>query len=637
MECPICIYTTKSMIYCTFCEEKCCKKCLHRIFNDQESVACLYCKKEWTRKFIREKLGITYLSKEYKKFNEKKGFEYERSLLPATLLVIKERESIKKKQAEIDDVNEEIDIIRSARCKSYNMHLFNKEKLDKELNSSKLYHSKYIKQLNDIIHFGKEELVNIEKNDINIKKTKMLKLILKIKKKEKISSNKNYKLNTVDLKNKINTHVENMEKLSCEYNIDLIKLKDKRRNLLIELRNGGDVVVPDKNYTRNFIRSCPDGNCRGYLSTQWKCGLCNKHTCSKCITIKNDENHECNNDDVETAKLLKDNTKPCPKCSTGIFKIDGCDQMWCTQCHTAFSWKSGQIQTRVHNPHYYQWLRENNSNNNIQPDGNVYVCGQALTNTTYSRVNMLLSSLSKILHNYNIEKDGTTVTIIKKNTEILNELDRIFACYVLTTIHIQEILVPRFRTDDINNNLELRVKYLQNEIDEDMFKTKVQRSNKLHEKKKEIYDVLILVVTALTEIVLRMYNTLPFDFCKKIINPHNGTYNRESMYLHSKNQNDNIYIGCKYDGCIDLTDSLNECLKISKEIPELAKYTNECLNDISFSYNNSKYVLDLDINKICNYSANCTLQRSRFVRHNYTFNQNIIFRTENQKNKDYGN
>ena len=151
-----------------------------------------------------------------------------------------------------------------------------------------------------------------------------------------------------------------MEKLSHEYNIHLIKLKNKRSNLLIELRNGGDVVVPDKNYTRNFIRSCPDGNCRGYLSTQWKCGLCNKHTCSKCITIKNDENHECNNDDVETAKLLKDNTKPCPKCSTGIFKIDGCDQMWCTQCHTAFSWKSGQIQTRVHNPHYYQWLRENN-------------------------------------------------------------------------------------------------------------------------------------------------------------------------------------------------------------------------------------------------------------------------------------
>ena len=39
--------------------------------------------------------------------------------------------------------------------------------------------------------------------------------------------------------------------------------------------------------------------------------------------------------------------------------------MWCTQCHTAFSWKSGQIQTRVHNPHYYEWLRENNSNNNV--------------------------------------------------------------------------------------------------------------------------------------------------------------------------------------------------------------------------------------------------------------------------------
>jgi hypothetical protein len=34
--------------------------------------------------------------------------------------------------------------------------------------------------------------------------------------------------------------------------------------------------------------------------------------------------------------------------------------MWCIECKTAFSWSKGTIENgTVHNPHYYQWMREN--------------------------------------------------------------------------------------------------------------------------------------------------------------------------------------------------------------------------------------------------------------------------------------
>ena len=92
---------------------------------------------------------------------------------------------------------------------------------------------------------------------------------------------------------------------------------------------------------------CSKEDCRGYLNNEWKCGVCDTFTCSKCnINIVGTiDNHECNKEDVETFSLLKKDTKSCPKCNTSIFKIDGCDQMWCTQCHTAFSWRTGRIET----------------------------------------------------------------------------------------------------------------------------------------------------------------------------------------------------------------------------------------------------------------------------------------------------
>ena len=63
---------------------------------------------------------------------------------------------------------------------------------------------------------------------------------------------------------------------------------------------------------------------------------------------------------IATAKMIKDSSRGCPGCGERISKIDGCDQMWCPSCHVAFSWRTGEIENgRIHNPHYYQWMRAN--------------------------------------------------------------------------------------------------------------------------------------------------------------------------------------------------------------------------------------------------------------------------------------
>ena len=106
--------------------------------------------------------------------------------------------------------------------------------------------------------------------------------------------------------------------------------------------------------------SCPCNDCKGFLDDKSTCGTCEKHFCKDCnvqIDPDADDKHVCDEDTKKTIKMLKRDSKPCPKCPTVIHKIDGCDQMWCPECKTAFSWKNGTIETRVHNPHYYEYLR----------------------------------------------------------------------------------------------------------------------------------------------------------------------------------------------------------------------------------------------------------------------------------------
>jgi hypothetical protein len=122
-----------------------------------------------------------------------------------------------------------------------------------------------------------------------------------------------------------------------------------------------------KRSSKEYVTKCPNPNeCRGILNQDNKCSLCELTVCNDCNVIKGftdeeNETHECKTDDIETAKLIRKQTKPCPKCGAPISKIDGCDQMWCPVegCDTAFSWRTGFVDNGVrHNPHYYQRQRE---------------------------------------------------------------------------------------------------------------------------------------------------------------------------------------------------------------------------------------------------------------------------------------
>lgn len=114
-----------------------------------------------------------------------------------------------------------------------------------------------------------------------------------------------------------------------------------------------------KSSGKKTVRMYPCPSCTGFVnSATMRCIKCDGEMCSACHMAKPDA-HKCKAEDVKTVEVLKRDTKPCPKCHIPIHKIDGCDQMWCIECHTAFSWRTLAIETaRIHNPHYNQFMRE---------------------------------------------------------------------------------------------------------------------------------------------------------------------------------------------------------------------------------------------------------------------------------------
>lgn len=115
--------------------------------------------------------------------------------------------------------------------------------------------------------------------------------------------------------------------------------------------------------TRQFTRKCPTPTCKGFMNV-WSdnknhyCGLCKKVYCDECNQSWK-RGHACDEEVRSTFQLIQRDSRPCPKCGEMITKIiGGCDQMFCTGCKTAFSWRTGEIETgRIHNPHFFEEKR----------------------------------------------------------------------------------------------------------------------------------------------------------------------------------------------------------------------------------------------------------------------------------------
>lgn len=231
---------------------------------------------------------------------------------------------------------------------------------------------------------------------------------------------------------------------------------------------------------KKFVMKCTAGDCRGFLSEKYVCGLCTVAICKDChavlptsagiAVLPTDEEeplptHACDPNEVATIIELNRSTKPCPKCHVRIFKTEGCDQMFCISCHTAFSWRTGEVELGViHNPHYFQALREGNIHDprHRQDHGG---CGPM---PSYYAICAITRSL-------------------------VSEDRKLIETYYQQFLHHRQVTLLNLTIRE--DRTRERIKYLIGEVDEKPFKQKLYVSHQHSLRKREERQIMDSYVT----------------------------------------------------------------------------------------------------------------------------------------------
>lgn len=421
MSCEVCCEnfnkSSRSKIVCPYCPFSACSGCSERYLLDTTQDAhCMACHKGWSREILVNNFTQKFVSHGYKARRESLLLEREKSLMPATQPYVEIERQIRRITADIAHKRKEL------------------EGLNREWQKIESLPLGPLAVENGLVH----------------------------------------EFDALILRHKLGQ--EQRKKVS-NVMIDIQHMEWWQERLMVRLH--GDNIDSEK---RQFVRACPAPECRGFLSTAWKCGVCDNWTCPECHEVKGlnkDAPHTCDPNNVETAKLLAKDSRNCPKCAAIIFKIDGCDQMYCTQCHTAFSWRTGRIETGIiHNPHYYEYHRQRGT---LQRNPGDVPCGGFPAWQT-------VQALCPRTHHFYLK----------------------IASAHRTYAHCMWAVAPRYTTGN-GDNRDLRIKLMIGDLSEDEFKKKIQQREKARQRKTEIAQVLEMFTTVLNDLFQTYVNDKNID------------------------------------------------------------------------------------------------------------------------------
>ena len=444
-ECSVCC-DEKTVLNCALCDYDVCKTCVKTyLLGSTDEPHCMNCRTGWDRDLQYELLGKSFINGEYRKHRKDVLFNSEVAQLPAT-------------QFYVDACIEE-------------------EEYEKKKNEERQYR----RVLTGLLRSWRNKMKILKQNGItgiSLNETNR-----KILEDECVQLNEDM----CDMRSKINTSKKNIE----EY---------KSRINECTIINGSGQKKGNSHI--HYSVKCPADGCKGYVTSS-KCTICSHYLCKKCYAIVDTEedlkSHVCDKEAYETTQMIIKSSKGCPSCGTRISKVSGCDQMWCPECEVGFLWSTGKRVTGViHNPHFYEYQKiRGGDNTRVNRNVGDHLCGGLVNTSAFVRKMRLI--VNNISDNTSMENNMSAREKDKMERKI-NDIYR-------STGHFQDVLDQIRRELNIGvNNINIRAKYMRDQISKEKFMTAIVRNNNRLEKNRSLQNVYELYVMIGTEQLNSLYD-----------------------------------------------------------------------------------------------------------------------------------
>ena len=165
--------------------------------------------------------------------------------------------------------------------------------------------------------------------------------------------------------------------------------------------------------------------------------------------------------------------------------------------------------------------------------------------------------------------------------EELIELRKRVYEYCENISHLHRVQFPYYQFNVNRNNEDLRIQYMRNMITEEKFKFQLQQSDKKSQKMREISNILNMVILTTTDILHRFHDEL---------NQPSWTYNLDVASSDSSRQE--VLTTTSVSSSTQSTTPSRPCFQTLKEIDRILEYSNECLADISKTYNSKQWMFN---------------------------------------------
>ena len=499
MKCPVCIkpYNLKSnkKVTCIHCDYNVCIKCIEKyLLLSNKEPHCMSCRHVWNIQEVYERLSTSFINKLRKK-DIKLLIEKEKGLILDTKRYIDYYKYVKDLEKRITENTTYIQIIKEK--------IKNIETKDTFVKSCVCCKANYVYFFTKYCYNCNTKLCLLCREEDKIGH------VCKEFNKKRLSEY----VQNIDLRDKMLEDVEKMKQCVAKWKNNY----DMDENVLKKISEG------------LLICNCPYKDCKGIIYN-YKCNICKTKICEKCYQIL-DDNHKCNLSEIKSIKTLKRTTKPCPKCATFIQKIDGCNQMWCTNCNNAFDWITGQIDHGpVHNPHYFEWCKTIGDEVHMRDFGN----------RTYEGVP-------------NVRYFTTHVALVLKRID--DESYNYCILFYRLLLHVNNILfIDETLVDIVKNNLDLRLKWFFGEIDEKTWGNRLflrKKNGQIKSASNDVFKMFSVASTNITHQILSCNERIGMklllikleklvEYTNECFSRLNSVLNLKMPYIEIKNNNDFI-------------------------------------------------------------------------------------------------